>query len=205
MRSAGHAVSAMGGAAGLDDGSIVTVATRRLDVIAASANVARAEARRAPAWWRLVGANAPPAWPPPFNDDASAAWFAAALENDPSAIGWYTWYAAERTAEGRGRILGNAGFTGRPDARGSVEIGYALLPPFQRRGYGTELVSALIEWAFSHRTVERVLAVTYADLVGSIRVLEKTGFAPTSRALPAGAINFELRRTSYMTRRRPST
>jgi ribosomal-protein-alanine N-acetyltransferase len=148
-----------------------------------------------------VGAHAPPAWPPPFNDPASAEWFASALEVDPSAIGWYTWYVVERTAEGRGRILGNAGFTGRPDTRGSVEIGYALLPPFHRRGYATELVSALVAWAFSHHAVERVLAVTYADLIGSVRVLEKTGFVPTSRALPAGAINFELRRTTYLARR----
>jgi RimJ/RimL family protein N-acetyltransferase len=181
------------------------VTTPHLDLIAASADVASAEARRAPAWWRLVGAQAPPAWPPPFNDAASAAWFAAALANDPSAIGWYIWYVAERTAEGRGRLIGNAGFAGRPDARGSVEIGYALLPPFQRRGYGSELVSALVAWAFERREVERVLALTYPDLIGSIRVLEKTGFAATSHALPAGAINFELRRTTYMTRRRPST
>jgi RimJ/RimL family protein N-acetyltransferase len=179
----------------------VTVATRRLDLIAASADVARAEARRAPAWWHLVGAHAPPAWPPPFNDSASAAWFASALERDPSATGWYTWYVSERTSGGRGRLLGNAGFTGRPDARGSVEIGYALLPCFQRRGYGTELVSGLVAWAFSHVEVQRVLAATYADLLGSIRVLEKTGFELTTRTLPAGSLRFELRRSMYFSRR----
>jgi RimJ/RimL family protein N-acetyltransferase len=183
--------------AGCGDGSIVTVATRRLDLVAASAAIARAEARRAPAWWRVIGAQAPPAWPPPFNDAASAAWFATALEHDPAAIGWYTWYVVERTDAGRGRILGNAGFTGRPDAHGSVEIGYALLPMFQGLGYGTELASALVAWAFAHDDVQRVIAVTYPDLIASIRVLEKTGFAPTSRTLPMGAINFELRRSMF--------
>ena len=86
------------------------------------------------------------------------------------------------------------GFTGPPDARGSVEIGYSLLPEWQGQGHGTELTAALVAWAFSHARVHRVLAVTSPILPASIRVLEKNGFQPMCRGRQAGSLVFELRR-----------
>jgi RimJ/RimL family protein N-acetyltransferase len=174
------------------------IATARLVLVAASPHIARAEADRVPGWWQPLQVTAPSAWPPPLNDAGSLRWFASAIEADPDGLGWYSWYVTE-TSSG-GSLVGNAGFLGRPDARGSVEIGYSLLPAFHRRGYGTELVGGLVGWAFGHDRVQRVMAETYPELVASVRVLEKNGFSLVSRAARPGAIRFELRRAVFEAR-----
>ena len=178
--------------------AMVALATAHLELIAATPETAIAETTGEPQWWRRLGASGPASWPPPLNDADALRWFAESIAIDPEGVGWYTWYVLERDAPAPRRLIGNAGFTGRPDAHGSAEIGYSLLPPHQRQGYGTELVGALIEWAFAHRDVQRVMAETYPDFIASVRVLEKNGFRIAGRAVRPGAIRFELRRTVFL-------
>jgi RimJ/RimL family protein N-acetyltransferase len=64
----------------------------------------------------------------------------------------------------------------------------------QRRGYASEYVKALVEWAFAHPEIERVVAHTLPELAPSIRVLEKNEFALSSATLEEGAIMFERNR-----------
>jgi RimJ/RimL family protein N-acetyltransferase len=178
----------------------LTLATPRLDLIAANPDIAYAEATGEPHWWRRLRASSPVAWPPPLNDASSLRWYAEAVTSDPDGVGWYTWYVLERDASLPRRLIGNAGFTGRPDPSGSAEIGYALLPLHQQRGYGTELVRALVDWAFRHADVKRVMAETYPDFIASVRVLEKNGFTLAGRAARPGAIRYELRRSVFVRR-----
>jgi [ribosomal protein S5]-alanine N-acetyltransferase len=178
----------------------LTLATAHLELIAATPETALAETTGEPQWWRRLGASGPASWPPPLNDGEALRWFAESIAIDPEGVGWYTWYVLERDAPAPRRLIGNAGFTGRPDAHGSAEIGYSILPAHQRRGYGTELVGALIGWAFAQRCVQRVMAETYPDFIASVRVLEKNGFRIAGRAVRPGAIRFELRRTVFLQR-----
>jgi RimJ/RimL family protein N-acetyltransferase len=71
--------------------------------------------------------------------------------------------------------IGGAGFKGRPDEAGEVEIGYGLAPSARRAGYATEAVGALIDLA-RVSGVRAVVAETTADNVASQRVLRKHGF-----------------------------
>jgi [ribosomal protein S5]-alanine N-acetyltransferase len=181
----------------------ITIRMPRLDLVAALPEVARAESLGLPDWFAPLGVAPPPVWPPPLNDHDSMGWFARSIARDPEGLGWFGWYALLRGAAGAPPALaGNCGFKGRPDTRGSVEIGYSLLVPHQRRGLGTELVAGLVEWAFSHRAVERVLAETYPDFVASARVLEKNGFRPVGRGSSSDLIRFELRRAVFELRAR---
>ena len=68
--------------------------------------------------------------------------------------------------------IGNGGFKGRPDADGSVEVGYSVMENYQRNGFAPEAVEALVDWAFGYREVQRVIAQTLPELRPSIRVLE---------------------------------
>jgi RimJ/RimL family protein N-acetyltransferase len=71
--------------------------------------------------------------------------------------------------------VGQMGFRDRP-VDGVVEVGYGINPSYQNRGYATEMVQTLTNWALAQPAVSRVVAECRTDNVGSIRVLEKTGF-----------------------------
>ena len=62
-----------------------------------------------------------------------------------------------------------------PDWMG-LEFGYAVLPSERRKGYCSEAVNLLLDFAFLSSTVFRIQARTDVRNVGSQRVLEKTGF-----------------------------
>jgi RimJ/RimL family protein N-acetyltransferase len=74
-----------------------------------------------------------------------------------------------------------------------VEIGYSVVPSWQRRGLATEASRALIESAWG-RGAEVVLAHTLPHLTPSIRVLEKLGFA-AAESSEDGVLAFALRRS----------
>jgi RimJ/RimL family protein N-acetyltransferase len=171
------------------------VRTPRLELIAATAETARAEQTDRQALLRLLDAEPPVFWPPPLNDDASLAWSLRFLEESPAHAGWATWYfALGERRDGRRVLVGNGGFKGAPASDGTVEIGYSLQPAFQRSGLGTEAAGGLVRWAFSHAEVTRVIAETYPYLLPSIRVLEKNGFTLIGPGSEAGVIRFEKRR-----------
>jgi RimJ/RimL family protein N-acetyltransferase len=72
--------------------------------------------------------------------------------------------------------VGQMGCKGHPRA-GAVEIGYGINPAYQQRGYATEMAHALTTWLLNQPDVSRVTAECRTDNYGSIRVLEKAGFA----------------------------
>merc|ERR1711964_838776 len=57
-----------------------------------------------------------------------------------------------------------------------VSIGYWLGEPFWGRGYATEAVRAVTDYAFRELGVSRIEATAYSTNIGSCKVLEKAGF-----------------------------
>ncbi len=76
-----------------------------------------------------------------------------------------------------GKVVGDGGFKGPPNAEGVVEMGYALIPEYRRLGLATEGAKALMDWAFGHPEVNYVTAETLPGGQDSMRVLEKLGLA----------------------------
>jgi ribosomal-protein-alanine N-acetyltransferase len=148
--------------------------TTRLELVAATVELAKAEINDLLAFARLLDIPQPTSWPPPLNDEHSQQSFLASLQKArPNDAGWQLWFCIRREPRG---LLGNAGFKGVPK-NGSVEIGYSILEAHQRMGYCTEAVRALVGWAFQCPAVRKVVAHTLPGLVPSIRVMEKCGFA----------------------------
>lgn len=88
----------------------------------------------------------------------------------------YAWYVAWKITDRRsGELLGDCCFKG-PQKDGTVEIGYGILPEHEGKGYMTEAVKTLCEWALSQENVYFILAETAPDNAKSQRVLEKNGF-----------------------------
>jgi RimJ/RimL family protein N-acetyltransferase len=88
-------------------------------------------------------------------------------------------------------LVAGGGFMGPPKG-GVAQIGYSVLPQFQRQGYATEMVGGLVRWALAQPGVDRVAAETEWANPASARVLEKSGFRSTRSATVQGGARFEL-------------
>lgn len=174
------------------------IMTERLDLLAGSVELSRAEISDRERFAELLGARVPPAWPPPFNDEASMEWSARIHEANGAAVGWGGWYFLLRDDRSNARTaIGGGGFKGPPTPEGTVEIGYSLLEEHQGKGYGTEAVLAIVAWAFEHPEVRRVIAETSPELGSSIRLLEKCRFRLVGPGSEAGSLLYELPRDAF--------
>lgn len=171
--------------------------TDRLELVAATHELVRAQIDELARWARLLEARVPDGWPPELTEDVWE-YTADRLFEDPGVIGWWMWYFVLR-ADGDGRrvVIGTGGYKGKPTQDGTAEVGYSVMRQYQGLGYATEAVRALVDWGFSHREVTRVVAETYPDLVPSIRVLEKLGFAFIGPGSDEGIIRYGLTREVF--------
>ena len=74
------------------------------------------------------------------------------------------------------KMVGDFCINGYPNKDGEIEIGYGIYEEFQHRGYMTEIVSGIIEWAKKQSIIKSILASTNKVNPSSIKVLEKNGF-----------------------------
>ena len=91
-------------------------------------------------------------------------------------------------------LIGKSGFSDKPSADGTVMLGYIVHEQFRRKGYATEAVRAMVDWAFSHPEVTRVIAETFPHLISSIGVLEKNQFVLIGKGSEPYTICYELGR-----------
>jgi len=105
--------------------------------------------------------------------EVSPAWLSALRKSsdpDPWRHGFFIVHREENS------VIGTAGFKGRADDDGMVEIAYGVAPGFQGQGYATEAAAALVDYAFGTPGVQLVRAHTRPEPNASTRVLLKNGF-----------------------------
>jgi len=83
------------------------------------------------------------------------------------------WTAVSRTEN---KMVGDLCLYGEPNPAGEIEIGYGTYDEFQNKGFMTELVSGIIEWAKAQPEVKSIIASTDKTNHASFKVLEKNGF-----------------------------
>lgn len=103
----------------------------------------------------------------------------AQLQADPTELPWLYRAAVLRET---GVVVARAGFHAPPDADGTVEIGYRVLPQWRRQGLATELATGLIGWAREQGAL-RCLASTGPDNAASQTVLARLGFVRTGKQM----------------------
>lgn len=74
-----------------------------------------------------------------------------------------------------GALVGDVGLSPADGERGVIKVGYTIAPGYQRRGYATEAVRALVAYALEVLGAQVVRAYASAENVPSIRVAEKVG------------------------------
>ncbi len=141
---------------------------------------------------RLLTAQVPEGWPHENWEPHVCEYLLKLIEGDSEAAGWCRYLMVR---EGEGRILVGTFGAGFPRAdAGESEIGYGLLPAWQRQGYAVEAVMAMLPWLESRRRsgqqIRAFVAQTFPHLRGSIRVLEKCGFEAAGAGFEEGTILF---------------
>ena len=74
------------------------------------------------------------------------------------------------------KLIGDLCFVGEPDANGEIEIGYGTYEAFRGKGFMTEAVARIIEWAKQQEGVKIITASSAVDNVASYAILEKNNF-----------------------------
>lgn len=73
------------------------------------------------------------------------------------------------------KFIGMFGFVGYDDNSKCAELGYVLNDKYWHKGIASEIVSAIIEWAFNSNDLNKIYARHQADNIGSGRVMIKNG------------------------------
>ena len=100
------------------------------------------------------------------------------MEKSDEPSGFDVWMVVKK---GDMTVIGDAGFRGKPDENGEIEIGFGLIKEEQRKGYGYELASGLLSWAFSQKGVKTIKADCLKDNNASINLLQKCGMNEINR------------------------
>jgi RimJ/RimL family protein N-acetyltransferase len=115
------------------------------------------------------------------------AWIADELENflkyrlgqlrlDPSIRVWLGRAMVLTEDDGTRRVVGSIGFHGPPDEQGRLEVGYSVDPPYRRRGYASESVKAMFDWAHQEHGITRFIASISPDNEPSLNLTAAYGF-----------------------------
>lgn len=84
------------------------------------------------------------------------------------------------TFKGKSELLGTICLYGFSDERVQCEIGYELLPEFQRQGIMQEAADAVVDYAFNTIGVKRLEAFFHRDNQRSAKLLEKLSFSSSN-------------------------
>ncbi len=152
----------------------LTHADGYITIICATTAMLDAEDEGGAAVAAMLEVGAPESWPPEHNGPETRAWLRGLMAEHPDEPGFAAWYIVAD-----GRLAGTCGYTGPPDGDGVVEIGYAVIPERQRRGFATVAARLLTRRAFTDERVRSVTARTLATGEASQKVLLGCGFVAT--------------------------
>ncbi|HYN43258.1 MAG TPA: GNAT family N-acetyltransferase [Thermoanaerobaculia bacterium] len=163
----------------------------RLSLVAATLRHVEAELEGPGSLGSLLGAAVPASWPPGEYDRNAQEYFRDRLAAaSPADAGWFGWYAITDSAPFTSpTLIAAAGFLGPPDANGTAEIGYSVVPEATGLGFATEAVQALLAWAL-RSGASRVIAHTTPSNGASVAVLLRCGFLEDGPGPEPGSVRF---------------
>jgi [ribosomal protein S5]-alanine N-acetyltransferase len=158
---------------------VQTIVSERLELVSFSPEFIDAllEERRRDAE-AVGGFELPDGWPD-AHDRGFLALRMRQMRERPELQPWFVYGVV--LPEGGRPLIGHAGFHGPPGvnavkAADALEVGYSIFEPFRRRGYATEVVRALMNWAKRTHGIERFIASVSPDNVPSLALVRRAGF-----------------------------
>jgi [ribosomal protein S5]-alanine N-acetyltransferase len=122
---------------------------------------------------RAIGAPIPEIWPEGEDDTWLLNLRLKQIADDPDSAPWLI-RAVIRLEDNE--MVGHAGFHGKPDVRGMVEVGYTVFPNARRRGYAEETARTLLDWATTRSDVRHLRASVSPSNEPSLALVRKLGF-----------------------------
>lgn len=162
--------------------TIPDILTPRLRLVAITPALLRVES---PELEASVGAGIPAMWPPEYWEPHVYDFLDVLYARAPYAIAW-TRYVVTRAEPAT--LIGTLG--GFPRTETEAEVGYGILPPWQRQGLATEGLLALMGQIRRREQMRTFTAQTYPHLQASVRVLEKCGFALVGPGDEEGTVRY---------------
>lgn len=95
------------------------------------------------------------------------------FERLPRSAEWGAFLAID---EASSQVIGTCAYKTAPSAAGEIEIAYYTFPPFESRGYATEMARELTRRGNASPRVKQVIAHTLPERNASCRALEKAGY-----------------------------
>ncbi|KKH45660.1 ribosomal-protein-alanine acetyltransferase [Methanosarcina sp. 1.H.T.1A.1] len=165
--------------------------TERMSLVPATMKLYLLELHDRPAFASTLNAHVPQEWPPDQITPEVIEEFIGRIQARDRKIWTFYWLLSQKGSE-LPVLIGNGGFLVHEN--GILEIGYSMLFDYQNKGYATEAVRSMLQWAFSSLKINCIIAHTYPHLKASIRVLEKNGFLFKGAGPEEGIITYELQR-----------
>lgn len=86
-----------------------------------------------------------------------------------SPTGFESWMIIKKDTN---EIIGDVGFKGYNTIFHKADIGYGIIEAERKKGYASEAVKGLINWAFTSENLELITATTLINNTDSIKLLE---------------------------------
>ena len=101
------------------------------------------------------------------------AWRVPQVKADPSVNKWFVRWAVLRSTQ---EIIGSSSFHAAPDENGMIEIGLGLETPFQRQGFGREILQGMWGWVVTEPGVKVLRYTVSPTNTASIALVNSFGF-----------------------------
>lgn len=135
----------------------------------------------------LLQAAVPPTWPPEHFEAHCFTFVETMYARHPHTYGWGRYVVLRTQPE---TLIGTVGAF--PRGPSEAEVGYAILPPWQRQGYATEATQTLLAELFQDIRIHSITAQTFPHLLASVRVMQRCGMQPDGVGEEPGTIRFRL-------------
>jgi RimJ/RimL family protein N-acetyltransferase len=176
------------------------IITPRMHLIPATIELLTAEQHSAASLSAFIGAYVPADWPPEHYDEKAVRWTIDQLSRPNSDGRWYTHYfVLQSKTSAPDVVIGVGGYTGPPSPTGVIEIGYSILPAYQRNGFASEAAAGLVRNAFQ-KGAKVVAAHTLEGDPASGGVLLNTGFQLIGSGPEDGTSRYEITRSEWQAR-----
>jgi ribosomal-protein-alanine N-acetyltransferase len=162
--------------------------TQRLRLVAITSNLLRCDPAHLAG---LLAAEVPQSWPPEHWEPHVFDFLESQYRASPHTIGWNRYVVLRSPTP---TLIGTMG--GFPKTETEAEVGYSILPFWQRQGLATEGLRAIMDEIFTVPSVTSISAQTFPHLSASVRVLEKSGFARAGDGDEEGTVRYRLQRAS---------